>query len=357
MRAAHHLAKDRRRVLPPVAAFAALVLSYAVHVPPAAAGPPGASCQELDVPVSLDILLAAHVHVQLCVPGGERHSAVQVLLPGATYNSYYWDFPYQPDTYSYVRAANAAGYPTLNVDRVGTGGSSREPSVAVTLASQAAVVHQLVGKLRAGAIGGIAFPRVVLVGHSLGSALAEAEASTYHDVAGVVLTGATHHVSAVDLTGAVLTAAYPAGEDPKFGSGYDIGYITTIPGERASVFYAAPDTDAGVVAVDEAEKDVVSATELAGAVLELTGTASRDITAPVLIAQGGADLLFCSGPLSSDCSGAAALYWQEAPYFCAAARLRTYVLPGAGHDVNLERNAADYRRAVADWLGQFVPDT
>jgi pimeloyl-ACP methyl ester carboxylesterase len=355
MSAAHHLSKGRRRALLPVAAFAALVLSYAVHVPPAAADPPRASCQEFDVPVSLDILLSAHVHVQLCVPGGERHRVVQMLLPGATYNSYYWDFPYQPDTYSYVRAANAAGYPTLNVDRVGTGGSSREPSVAVTLASQAAVVHQLVRKLRAGAIGGIAFTRVVLVGHSLGSALAEAEASTYHDVAGVVLTGATHHVSAVDLTGAVLTAAYPAVEDPKFGAGYDLGYLTTVPGKRASVFYSAADTDPGVVAADEAGKDVVSATELAGAVLELTGPASRDVTAPVLIAQGGADSLFCSGPLSSDCRSAEALYRQEAPYFCAAARLRTYVLAGAGHDVNLERNAADYRRAVTDWLGQFVP--
>jgi pimeloyl-ACP methyl ester carboxylesterase len=255
-----------------------------------------------------------------------------------------------------VRAANAAGYPTLNVDRVGYGHSSREPSVALTATTQAAVVHQLIQKLRAGAIGGTAFPEVILVGQSLGSAVAEVEASTYHDVDGVVLTGATHHVSVADLTAAVLTAAYPAFLDPKFGLAYHPGYITTIPGRRQPVFYAAADTDPAVVAADEADKDVVSATELAEAVVQLTGPASLGITAPVLVVQGSLDGLFCAGPLSSDCSSATALYQQEAPYFNASADLHTYVLPGSGHDVNLELNTADYRQAVMDWAGQSVPD-
>jgi pimeloyl-ACP methyl ester carboxylesterase len=343
-----------------LSALAALTLSPLALAAPAVADPPPPgeppTCTGVDVPVTLDVLLPARVHAQLCVPNGPHHTAIQVLLPGATYNSYYWDFPYQPETYSYVRAANAAGYPTLNIDRVGYGRSSREPSVALTAAAQSLVVHQLIQKLHAGAIGGTAFPRTILVGHSLGSAVAEMESSIYHDVDGVVLTGATHHIAAADLTGAILNDAYPAALDPRFGPGYDPGYITTIPGRRDDVFYAAADTDPAVVASDEAHKDVVSATELADAVLELTAPVSLGITAPVLIAQGGQDTLFCSGPLASDCSSAAALRQEEAPYFAPAAQLRTYVLAGAGHDINLELNAADYRQAVMAWAAQFVPD-
>jgi hypothetical protein len=40
----------------------------------------------------------------------------------------------------------------------------------------------------------------------------------------------------------------------------------------------------------------------------------------------------------------------EAPFFGPAARLRTYVLPGSGHSVNLARNTAEYRAAVIDWV-------
>lgn len=74
----HRLARARRRWLLPAAALAALVLPSAVYVSPAAADPPADSCQEIHVPVSLDLLLTAHAHVQLCVPGGARHSAIRV---------------------------------------------------------------------------------------------------------------------------------------------------------------------------------------------------------------------------------------------------------------------------------------
>ncbi|GAA5193741.1 alpha/beta fold hydrolase [Rugosimonospora acidiphila] len=357
MRRSHGVALRRRRFLLPVAAAAALLLSPLAYAAPAEADPAPATCTDVSVPVTLDLLLSAHVHAQLCVPTGPHHTAIQVLIPGATYNSYYWDFPYQPATYSYVRAANEAGYPTLNIDRVGTGQSTKEPSLVLTAVAQAAVVHQVIQKLRAGGVGGTAFSKVILVGHSLGSGVTEVEASTYHDVDGVVLTGATHHVSVTDLTQAVLTAAYPAALDPKFGLSYDVGYITTIPGKRASVFYNASDTDPAVVAVDEANKDVVSLTEMAGAVLQLTGPATLGIKVPVLLVQGGQDFLFCSGLIiHSDCSSSTALYQQESGYFSPAAQLHVYVLPGAGHDLNLERNAADYRQTVMSWANQFVPD-
>jgi pimeloyl-ACP methyl ester carboxylesterase len=337
-------------------ALAALVLSSFGFAVPAAADAP-ATCTDVNVAVTLDLLLPAKVHARLCVPNGKRHTAIQVLLHGATYNGYYWDFPYQPQTYSYVRAANAAGYATLSIDRLGYGLSSRELSATLTATTQALVVHQVIQKLRAGAVNATRFAKVILIGHSMGSGVVELETSLYHDVDGVVLTGATHHISATDLLSVLLADQYPAILDPKFGLAYDPGYLTTIPGRRAATFYATADTDPAVVAADEALKDVVSATELPDVItLGITAPISLTITAPVLIAIGSKDNFFCSGLLASDCTSAATLAQEEAPYFCAAAQLQTYVLPGAGHDLNLELNTAGYQQAVMAWANRFVPD-
>lgn len=50
-----------------------------------------------------------------------RANTLQVLVPGATYNTEYWDTEFQPDMYSYrdVRFAAAQGYATLNMARLG----------------------------------------------------------------------------------------------------------------------------------------------------------------------------------------------------------------------------------------------
>lgn len=45
---------------------------------------------------------------------------------------------------------------------------------------------------------------------------------------------------------------------------------------------------------------------------------------------------------------------QERPYFSPAARLHTYVLPGAGHCINLAPNTRLYQAAVASWLDRTL---
>jgi pimeloyl-ACP methyl ester carboxylesterase len=133
----------------------------------------------------------------LCQPtaSGPNAKTLQLLLHGGTYNRSYWDFPYDPARYSYVRAANAAGFSTLAIDRVGYGKSTHPISGLVTVQSSAATVHQLITAVRAGELGAM-FGRIVLVGHSIGSAVTIREAGTYHDVDAVVVTGLLHHVGA-----------------------------------------------------------------------------------------------------------------------------------------------------------------
>lgn len=81
-----------------------------------------------------------------------------------------WDFPYQPEKYSWVRNATSEGYSTLAFDSVGAGNSSK-PDGLLEAQCQTYVesIHQIVEMLRAGQIGGKAFDKVITIGFSLGS--------------------------------------------------------------------------------------------------------------------------------------------------------------------------------------------
>ena len=180
-----------------------LVLAVAVFLPSVARAEQGGfRCEELSFPVTLSPGGANVYNVfgVLCSRGSIHHKTIQITLHGATYSHLYWDFPFQPETYSYVRRATAAGYAVLNLDRIGIGQSDRPPAADVTIPSNGYVVHQIVQALRGGdlvvpSFGRISADRVVLVGHSLGSVISIQEAATFGDVDGVVLTGLSHTVT------------------------------------------------------------------------------------------------------------------------------------------------------------------
>jgi pimeloyl-ACP methyl ester carboxylesterase len=332
----------------PLLACCAL-LAGGLAAPQADAASP-VSCSEIDLPVSLPPP-GATMHGQLCMPAGSAPTTVQLLIPGGTYNSVYWDFPYQPQRYSYQRDMASHGYATFAVDQLGTGQSSKPPSAILLSSVEAAAIHQVVGYLRAGRVGGVRFDRVVLVAHSLGSGVATLEAATYHDVDGVILTGATHQQPPVNLAKVFATGVHPVTLDPQLSkNGSDPGYITTKPGQRVTFSYSTENADPQVIATDEATKDQASLAAVAtGEVLGLLGPTSRGIDVPVLVAVGEKDIVFC-GFLGRDCSSAEALRKGEAPYFSPAAELSTYVLPGAGHALALHKNAGEYREATRAWL-------
>jgi pimeloyl-ACP methyl ester carboxylesterase len=318
---------------------------------------------------------------QLCYPSAQNAipGAIQVLVSGATYDSSYWDFPYQPARYSYVQAANQAGFATFNFDRIGIGRSSHPASTSVTIQSDAYVIHQLIQGLRAGTIDGSQYGKVVTVGHSLGSLMAWYEAGTYHDADGVVVSGILH---AFYLPGMVnfITTLYPAALDPQFlGKVIDPGYLTMRPGTRESVFYYPPNTDPQVVSIDEQTKQTATISEAQGAYLqELPGElrpatgivcsllpgvcdgpvswavygVTRQINVPVLDVVGQYDSLFCGGPgAANQCQSASQLQAQESAYYTGVAQrcLKLATLPMAGHDLNLELNAQDWFSLANSW--------
>ena len=318
---------------------AVLLLAVGVGLAPGTAGAAQTTCEDVEVPVSIG-LLTQSMHGRLCVPRGA--TTVQVLVPGGTYNSAYWDIGYAPESRSYRLAMNRAGIATVAVDRLGSGRSSKPLSGLVTVSAQAEAVHEVVRSLRP------RFERVVLVGHSIGSAIATTEAVAYRDVDGVVITGLTHRIN---LPGAVpvFSTLIPSLLDRDVAEG-GLGYLTTVAGTRYSSFHRPGATEPGAIAFDEATKDVVTATETVGTVL--IGSlipVSRRITVPVMLVMGGDDGNFCGPPLGADCSSAEALRVSEGRFYAPEARLRTHVVPGYGHSLNFSANAPGYHRAVVEW--------
>jgi hypothetical protein len=357
--------RGRCRLIGAVLGGLALVAA-AGAAPALAAGHPGprpgaVRCRAETVPVNLAAGQPARDHVWglLCATRRElaAGTTVQLLVPGATYNHSYWEFgTVDGRRYDYARTMAAAGFPTFDMDVIGTGHSSHPVSTDLTFATTAYVNHEVVQALLHGGAGGARFGRVIEVGHSYGSYLVWEEAGTYHDVAGVIVTGLTHYPIA-DPDAVLGSAFYPAIDDPKFaGSGLDPGYLTTVPGDRLKLFYTTADSDPAVVAADEAGKDVVSGTGLSQALAGAAGI-SGHITVPVLIIMGADDALSC-GPITPteniDCGSPTALIAAEAPLYQEAPSVHACSVPGSGHSVALALNHGLENRDALAWSRAFV---
>lgn len=296
------------------------------------ASPSGASCADYTITVRL--AATGHrgwrVWGRLCTRGPSYGGhPLQVLVHGATYDHTYFDWPDQ--SRNYVRAATSAGFTTLDLDCLGTGHSDHPDGRLLTTTAQASVLHQIITALRHDAFG-VAFPRVVLVGHSLGAMDAWTEAGTYHDVEALILSDATHHLNPTAF--AIASAdKIPATADPRFaGQPWASTYLTTRPGAevRCRDFYNTLQPGARLLcAVDERTKSTLAL----GAVSSLAGTLAdpapaNRVTAPILDVLGGNDSLF---------PPAAAIH--EAAAFPHARSYRRVVIAGSGHVLNLQGSA------------------
>ncbi|WP_405161505.1 lysophospholipase [Nocardia sp. NBC_01499] len=208
-----------------VVVAAAGIASFAAPVVAAGADP--VPCQEITVPVVLGES-PGWIAGTLCMPAGEATTRIQVLVPGLTYNRTYFDFP-DPE-YSYVQYMAQHGEATLAIDRLGTGQSWHPPSGRVTFAAHVSTVQQVIQAIRAGTIAPNV-TSVVLVGHSYGSAVASAVASTPGLVDALIVTSTGHSWLANIALAASPVTMWPAAMERRFrGQGLDPGYLTTWPG-------------------------------------------------------------------------------------------------------------------------------
>jgi pimeloyl-ACP methyl ester carboxylesterase len=98
-------------------------------------------------------------------PGDEQLPLV-VALPGGSYTSAYFDVP----GHSLLEVGRANGFDVIALDRPGYGGSDPLPSGEITFARNAEVLQAAIGQLWEERGGDR--PGVVLIGHSMGGAIA-----------------------------------------------------------------------------------------------------------------------------------------------------------------------------------------
>lgn len=320
----------------------------------------------LTVPLAT-VLPGQAVFVKLCLPRGKPTThAIEVLVHGITYDHRYWNIadPADPEgnRYSWEAAAAKAGYATLAIDRIGSGQSTHPPSAAVTIDSNVSVLHQVIAALRRGRVpapGGRArFTKVVLVGHSYGSMVAFLEASRFHDVDALVLTGVSHHVHELTSAASIESHHYPAVLDPQFaGTMLDLGYVTSLPGARYGQYYLpGTDVDPRIVARDEATKGTFTQSEVFNyAVIFRT---QLDLRAPVFYLDGSKDGIFCSQSrfdFAADCASPAALIADERPWLGARVpSVDAHITAGAGHDLNAFRSSQESFTAAQNWIAGKV---
>ncbi|WP_214409167.1 alpha/beta fold hydrolase [Sphaerisporangium fuscum] len=329
------------------------VLASVAAAPAQADASQAPRCQEVTVPVSLTSGGPADQRIAgtLCLPRGGQPATVQLLIPGGTYTRSYWSTRPTTHTPSYVEAMTRAGYATLAIDRLGTGRSSHPASDRFRNETHPQAVHELLRRLRDGRLGGHRFDRTILVGHSLGSAIATKVAIDHPDaVDGVVLTGVAtkQNDAAFEEFGKYV---HPANRDPRFaGRRLDDGYVTTKPGSRADFFFHRPAMTRSAIARDEATKDADVFPPFDAYPMPKDYKSIKD---PVLVAVGRYDRLICGGS-GSDCSGSAALLAQESPWYGPAAQLEAAVIPDSGHCINLQRTAPVLYGTVRDWADRKV---
>jgi pimeloyl-ACP methyl ester carboxylesterase len=287
----------------------------------------------------------------LCARGTVHKKTLQVLIHGATFDHNYWDFPYQPERYSYVHHLTRAGYAVLNLDRVGYGESSRPyDGLSVDLEAGAFTVHQVIEEMRSGqrvvpGFGRIQAERVQIVGFSMGSYISKVLASTYGGVDGVVLSSFGHSVGAGGIDS--FNLLIPAQQDPKFAHLPNINYLSAVEGSREYLMYHLPTMDPNVAALDEALRQtwVLGEVEQIFDVLEMP----VGIQVPTLVVTGDWDNIVCDLP----CSETGALD-HEAALYPPEACVEVEIVPDAGHALTLHENAPDFFALVEDWSNRRV---
>ena len=277
-----------------------------------------------------------NMHAVLDSPGPTEGRTLMILVSGSTYDHTYWDSPVDGGHYSFVEAANRAGYATLNLDRLGLGSSDKPSADLTSIQDQADELHQIIQSLKNGELSSYGFSKIVLVGHSLGSAIVQTEAGEYGDADALVLTGFRHEVNPAGA-GELVSSFVPAADQPA-------GYLTL---ENRDLFYDVSHTSSKVLAWDASHIGTTTAAELNFG-FALDPARSAGITAPVLEVVGDHDLLF-----QTDASTFAA----ERAFYSSSSDFQQLIVKNAGHDVTLENNAQHTFQQIFDFVHQALPSS
>jgi pimeloyl-ACP methyl ester carboxylesterase len=266
-------------------------------------------------------------------------NSVLVLLHGVSQGRHAWDLQVGPLHYSAAYRLASAGYPVVAVDRLGYGRSGRPSGRDVTIQAHASVTAQLVTALRRGTYQGgpgLAFAHVGLVGHSLGSEIAELCAGSpdsQGDIDILIATGYTHSTS-LRLLGAVAGVLMPA-----LLTNYV--YFGGNPANRTALFYDPAGADPVVVTEETRRANLTPSGEILSVVGRPSGAVMGTIAVPVLLLLAEGDVLFpvADGP-------------SELALFTSAPDRELRTVAESGHVLFLHRRWNVAVDEILAWLGR-----
>lgn len=315
-----------------------------------AADMPGVTCKTQRIPVKLspEGFREFDLVGELCWTGELQNKTLQVLVSGAGYGAVYWDFPEQPDTYSYARAALRAGDAVFNFDRLGMGRSDHPFGVALDVDTQAYVLHETLNALT----GAHDFNAVVMLGHSFGSTISLAHALAYPEQSdGIVLTGFIHNFNPAFAQAMGQGVSFAAFSGPLAGDIVDPTYLISKPDSRGDVFYTAGQADPAVIATDNDTRETTAMGELFS-MSRYFKEQSKALTVPVMVLIGEDDFVVCGNKL--DCTDHEAVIEHEMAFYPAATCPEITVLNDTNHNANLHRNAPSNFALMQDWINRRV---
>jgi pimeloyl-ACP methyl ester carboxylesterase len=259
---------------------------------------------------------------------GEAGRPLLVCIPGGSYNARYFDVP----GHSFVQAAIEGGFSVAALNRPGYEDSTplSRPTFAGNADALVAAIDDLWSKAKDGCTG------VVLVGHSMGGAIAMHIASRPRPwpLLGIAIS-AIHY----DAPEAVTQAwnSMPADISIEFS-----------PEQRVQFMYGPTETyDGSVVAAASAASSPIPVAEL----LEVVDGWTRDFSAiaaavdvPVHYGLSEHEQLWISSPAGVDAFAAA---------FTGAPSVSAHQVLGVGHNIDHHHAGSQYRHDVLDWAGNL----
>jgi pimeloyl-ACP methyl ester carboxylesterase len=237
-----------------------------------------------------------------------------VALPGGSYTSSYFDVP----GHSLLETGLANGFGVIALDRPGYGGSDALPQGEVTFARNAEVLDAAIMQLWK--THGRGRPGVVVIGHSMGGAIAIHMAARRPEwpLLGIAVSGI--HDTAPEI---VMRAwdAMPPGQPVDFGP------------EQRRMFFYGPDWTI--------EPDIVERADVAAALIpieelqEVMGNWAR--SASKLAAEVQVPVQYVAVEYERLWTITSESISKFANYFAAAPFVDSSLIPGVGHDVDHHR--------------------
>jgi dienelactone hydrolase len=270
---------------------------------------------------------------------GADAERINVLVHDMSTGSWFWHLRRHP-AYDYATRLAHSGETSLVLDRLGYDSSPLSNGNATCLGAQADMLHQVVQHLRSGSYdfrsrdrATPAAQHVVVHGHSVGAAIAEAEAAEFDDVAGLVL------MSWTDKGASQRAVDEAARQSAVCLEGNDYALFGGTKREFRELHFADASVEvqrtAAALRNPDPCGDALSLTPLVASLTLTTGT----VEAPVLLLFGGKDKLH-----RRDARDA------QAGAFTASVSVTQHTVPGAGHALTLEKSASTTRARVLRWL-------